>query len=385
MINNAGSTLTNFQIPFLVYTGPGTSTSNTIYLNSNSKSNLDDLRFTNANSDVIYDYWLESATSPFIVWVKVPSIPSGNSTIRVYYGNDFATAYSNGTNTFDFFDDFDTLNSSIWTSYGTVSVANSRVTINRSGSDSGIYTKNVMYSGKPFITEVKYQHPSRYRNRTYLTTSSGGESPTGYDYGIFDSSIYWNGFTGTNLSTNTWYIIRWVDLSNNYYWEFYNETYTSQVLTRNRGSTVNNTGYLTLRGSESDSSDLVIDFVRVRKYASPLPIDSTWSGEIRISSLITKSLDYVLMLRRVKYVTYSVQVTPNGITATLEYQAYSPSLLPTLGAQFNIMPFNRPYNMEEVHDTYIVTAGLGYTVCLRDITLTATQVKVDVELEWSDT
>jgi hypothetical protein len=41
-----------------------------------------------------------------IVWVKVPSIPNGDSTIYVYYGNGSVTTASSGDNTFVFFDDF---------------------------------------------------------------------------------------------------------------------------------------------------------------------------------------------------------------------------------------------------------------------------------------
>ena len=48
------------------------------------------------------NYWVESyvASSSAVVWVKVPSVPSGNSTIYMYYGNPGATSASNPANTF---------------------------------------------------------------------------------------------------------------------------------------------------------------------------------------------------------------------------------------------------------------------------------------------
>ena len=40
-----------------------------------------------------------------VIWTKIPSVPNGTSTIYLYYGNNLATSLSNGTNTFDFFED----------------------------------------------------------------------------------------------------------------------------------------------------------------------------------------------------------------------------------------------------------------------------------------
>jgi len=48
-------------------------------------------------------HWLESDKR---AWVKVPSVPAGNSLIYMYYGNASAASASNGTAAFVFFDDF---------------------------------------------------------------------------------------------------------------------------------------------------------------------------------------------------------------------------------------------------------------------------------------
>ena len=74
-------------------------------------------------------YWLESDMR---AWVKVPSIPADASSINMYYGSPSASPASNGSATFDFFDDFDgvSLDTGKWTIIsGTgYSVANSILT-----------------------------------------------------------------------------------------------------------------------------------------------------------------------------------------------------------------------------------------------------------------
>jgi hypothetical protein len=66
------------------------------------------------NSNNVLNYWIESGTintTSTRIWVNVTSIPSGGTTIWMYYGNPSATAQSNGNATFQFFDN-------TWTSFG---------------------------------------------------------------------------------------------------------------------------------------------------------------------------------------------------------------------------------------------------------------------------
>jgi len=75
------------------------------------KSDFSDLRFTDSDGLTLIPYWVESYVSQVsaVVWVKVPSIPaSSTTTIYMYYGNPDASSASNGTATFEFFDDFET-------------------------------------------------------------------------------------------------------------------------------------------------------------------------------------------------------------------------------------------------------------------------------------
>jgi len=100
---NSGSNLTDYQILVTVDT-------QILISASKMRSDCGDIRFIDSDNSTNLSYWIESGinTSSTKIWVKVPSI-SANSTkiIYMYYGNPSATSISNGTATFDFFDDFD--------------------------------------------------------------------------------------------------------------------------------------------------------------------------------------------------------------------------------------------------------------------------------------
>jgi len=79
-----------------------------------------ELRFTNP-SNALLPYWLESwnSSGTSLVWVKADSIPS---VIYMYYGSPSASNQSNGTGTFEVFDDFSAGRSSNWVSnFGAIS------------------------------------------------------------------------------------------------------------------------------------------------------------------------------------------------------------------------------------------------------------------------
>jgi hypothetical protein len=99
-ISNPGSELTDYQIQIQL------SSSNFDFSKANSDGS--DIRFYLQNGTKL-NYWVEywnSSSQSAIIWVKVPSIPSGDSRIIMYYGNPSATSESNGENVFIFFDDF---------------------------------------------------------------------------------------------------------------------------------------------------------------------------------------------------------------------------------------------------------------------------------------
>ena len=82
--------------------------------------NFSDLRFIGSSS-VVLPYWIENTSVDgghhyTRIWVKT----SGESIIYMYYGNPIAPPVSNGSETFVFFDDFDSYNTDIWNEFDTL-------------------------------------------------------------------------------------------------------------------------------------------------------------------------------------------------------------------------------------------------------------------------
>ena len=64
-------------------------------------------RFTTSDGTTLLPYWIESWCSPAAtIWIRNP-VAAGSTAIYLYYGNAGATSASNGSNTFEFFDDFE--------------------------------------------------------------------------------------------------------------------------------------------------------------------------------------------------------------------------------------------------------------------------------------
>ena len=131
----SGTNLTDYQVLLTVDT-------QSLISDNKLQSGCQDIRFTKDDGSTPIPYWTESGrnTSSTEIWVKVPSLPaSSTKTILMYYGNPSASAASNGTATFEFFDDFEgtSLDTSKWTKQnsagGSSSIANSQVTFSLSG------------------------------------------------------------------------------------------------------------------------------------------------------------------------------------------------------------------------------------------------------------
>ncbi|MBK8150618.1 MAG: DUF2341 domain-containing protein [Acidobacteria bacterium] len=126
-VSNTGSALTDYQV---LITLDGAF--------DFSRANIDgsDVRAV-SDSGAALPFWIESwnaAGNLARIWVKIPSIPNGNTTIYLYYGNPAASSASNGGNTFDFFDDDWASLSARWTINGGAPVVNSGVVAFASGA-----------------------------------------------------------------------------------------------------------------------------------------------------------------------------------------------------------------------------------------------------------
>ena len=78
----------------------------TVPYSAHMKTDFGDIRFIGADGITEYDYWMEKKTdgASAVFWVKVPE--AGTTSFRMYYGNSSLATTSDGTKTFEFFDDF---------------------------------------------------------------------------------------------------------------------------------------------------------------------------------------------------------------------------------------------------------------------------------------
>src|ERR1035437_2817591 len=99
-VTNSGTGVTNYQQKMTLS-----------FVSNHMNSDFSDIRFTASDGTTLLYYWVESyiASTSAIVWVKVPSIAANptTTTIYMYYGNVSAVSSSSGSNTFQFFDDFE--------------------------------------------------------------------------------------------------------------------------------------------------------------------------------------------------------------------------------------------------------------------------------------
>jgi len=92
-----GSTLTNYEVRV------------SVTYDADMQADFDDIRFTDADGITVLDHWLDVKTdsTSAVFWVEVPTLSaSAARVIFMYYGNSGATSSSNGSTTFDYFDDF---------------------------------------------------------------------------------------------------------------------------------------------------------------------------------------------------------------------------------------------------------------------------------------
>lgn len=223
-------------------------------------------------------YWIEkwNNVGQSVIWVKVPT--TGTTQLTMYYGNPAATATSDGDATFDFFDDFTTLNSAIW-DYG--------AGVTQSGSLAGIPFGNFISNINPFsppsstfIMETKHKETSYHRVRYYATKSKGNNSTEGdtattltsFDYGYFAASssssgyIFWSVKKNENLSAETFYITQWQikddDDPGSFKWSTFDYDNNYSLIGSYNTSISGTLRHITIRTQNGTTS---VDWVRLRK------------------------------------------------------------------------------------------------------------------------
>ncbi|MFH1823581.1 MAG: DUF2341 domain-containing protein [archaeon] len=177
----------NYQVKFKVYNTNGFDSGENVYLGSNIQAGYQDLRFTNELGTVLglLDYWIEQINPDHaVVWVEVDNIGI-NKEIYIYYGNTNAVSTSNGIETWNYFEDFETWNN--WKNYS-----------------SGGCVQNIDFFGFGVLEKIISNDPNgcykniplsmsdfRFLGRKYRPNTGSGGS---YDRFGFEDATF-NGYT----------------------------------------------------------------------------------------------------------------------------------------------------------------------------------------------
>ncbi len=296
---SSGSTAFNYQILL-----------NVTY-DSYMNSNFSDIRFINYSDNTTeLDYWIESKSDGdwANIWVEISStIDTTNQTLAwMYYGNHSAESNSNGTATFEFFDDFPgaSLDTSTWTATGSYSV-NDGIAI----TTGCVYTDTTVASSPQDLTfEMKayYSGPDASYSGleiadaqstsgsngganalAYHMTGDGGQDITlwGADGTVSSYNIVSGGSLTPNPTLNTDYIFGYSFYGSSQISYFYQNLDYSEIDRATYSGTWSDPFYLWLgyfTGSTAGGTnidDITVSWVRIRKYSSSEPTYYIGSGE----------------------------------------------------------------------------------------------------------
>jgi PKD repeat protein len=215
-----------YRVPITITDAPtaaGVQRMITLTYQDEMQADFDDIRFYTSDGSSI-DYWIEEKTDSAYanVWVKLPS--ADMLYIYAYYGNDLAIDAGDNDVVFEFYDDFDTLDSDVWVhNYhtGTFFLSSGNLNCDAYGYYSGIQTKkefdncdNLRVVCKVTETEVH----TLFGMCPYESSTSGGYRTGPYNpyflthfgsLGLLYSDIdhYTSHDTGTSKDNNRLYVV----------------------------------------------------------------------------------------------------------------------------------------------------------------------------------
>jgi hypothetical protein len=301
-ISNSGSALTNYQVLVTLDTS-------SLITAGKMQSLCQDIRFIDSDGITTLNYWIESGcnSGSTKIWVKVPSVPSGSKTIYVYYGNPSATSQSNGTATFEFFDDFEgtSLNTNKWNSLHAVDAGTSlsvhdelldfNVLSGYAGTGGSIISKTTLLSAN-YVIETKVKFTNFYLSA--LGAYAGFTNAISYDDSYYGnpsklvSARLWDYYSlgqylnlaandigsvvGTTPITirNIWFRMKTIYTPPTYakgIWTQLESPFAEQTLEKSGTLGIAPTYVAVGIGDYNTNEHTYFDFVLVRKYASTEP------------------------------------------------------------------------------------------------------------------
>lgn len=270
ILTNAGSALSQHQIEVKL---------NTSALVSSGKMNSlgRDIRFLNKQGDEL-NYWIADGTmnsTSTSIWVLLDTLGAyAKDTVYLFYGNTSATAKSDASKIFAFYDDFNgsTL-SSAWTTCGggTASVSGGGLTL--SASSNTIQVKRTAGLSGPLIVEASITSLSGAKATVGQVSSAG----TGYGASITTTSRLLESFSSSSCYTGTTLATTSSSTAGGLSSFVWVSTGSQISLWPGGTQATSSTAYsqpssiAPFLGMSGGTGSVTIDFVRARKYTASVP------------------------------------------------------------------------------------------------------------------
>jgi len=246
------------------------------------------VEFYDEDKQTLLNHWTEKfdpTNNEAIFWVKVPNIPAnGTKTIYLKINTSRTEDLSNGDNVFEFFDDFEILDTSKWSVINNVVIKQvDSITVAEVGNDGELNSVLLNTTGKSlrFTAKLKYLETvdGTTNTRAGMQVVSSGLNDRIYLFvGGTVSEIRWNTqVDGTwqteeqvvsSSSPNTWYVFEIVKIEDIYYVYVYD---VNLNLLGSRGGRTVKDEDMSIRLISRSNQIIQVDYVFVRKYTSPEP------------------------------------------------------------------------------------------------------------------
>ena len=309
VINSAAGAGTGYQVRITVNYGAGVDSGENVYLNGNCQTDFDDIRFVSSDGTTELDYWLETGSltpsGSAVFWVKlIEDLGTANRTIYVYYGNldPAEDTTSDGDNAFIFFDDFVgtlakwTVEKELSPGVITLNAASSYVRCG-GGQTSGTYGHTSLGSAPVYdnftdgAIEVRLKQSVNalgeiaYRGNYVLNAGTGYKGRfdcrTGNETPHMRPPYFgWGGFgaavTRFGIGTDTWYrgSVTVTSSAGSYTHRIFRN---DVLMSSTTDTTYAGPGEIALQNHYGSYSDY--DWVAVRKFVYPEPVDDVWGAE----------------------------------------------------------------------------------------------------------
>jgi hypothetical protein len=284
IMNSTGADV-NYTVQIVVKNSTDTDSGGTVFIDNKTRPDFGDVRFTNASSSLL-DYWIENVTLGVnaTFWVKIDgNLSTADQKIYIYYGNSTATNLSNGTQTFDFFDDF-SVSPNGWTlsgatiSAGLLNIPGGAWNYANKTRPSGYDDYRFRFRESCAATNFGWQAKSRGQDAGW------NKIPIFQSYDYYYNPISTVGYiTAGNVGTSylnpardsEYHTIEILKGGSSYTANWDNLTVSCTDPTAENGTCI----AFTVPSGLSASTPLLVDWVFLAKYVNPEPVHGAWGSE----------------------------------------------------------------------------------------------------------